>query len=244
MGARQPPCAATLAAVAQEIYVVEDDLDISRLVRFHLESAGFAVRQFSDARAVVASAEARPPALIVLDRMLPDGDGFELCRRIRSLPALTAIPVVFLTARGSEEDRLAGFANGADDYIVKPFSPRELVARVRALLRRLEPQQPPPVLRAGRLEVDCGAMVARLDGAPLTTTAIEFRLLEFLVRHPGRVFTRDQLLDAVWRDTAFITPRSVDVYVRRLREKIETVPGNPSYIRTLRGVGYKFEAPQ
>jgi len=230
--------------MAQEIVVVEDDGDISRLLRFHLEAAGFAVRDYPDARNVVADSEQRPPCLFVLDVMLPCGDGFELCRRIRDTRRLGATPIMFLTARGDERDRLRGFESGSDDYVTKPFSPRELVARVRALLRRLEAPPPPPVLRAGRLEIDSGAMMVRVDGQPLTTTATEFRVLQFLARNPGRVFTREQLLGAVWPETAFITPRTVDVYIRRLREKIEVDAENPGYIRTLRGIGYKFEAPR
>jgi two-component system phosphate regulon response regulator PhoB len=167
-----------------------------------------------------------------------------LCRRIRSNPALGTIPVIFVTAKTSETDRILGLELGADDYISKPFSPRELVARVKAVLRRFERPLVPQLLKAGDIEIDTGAMVLTVRGKKMATTATEFRLLDYLARHPGRVFTRDQLLDAVWRDTQFVTPRSVDVYVRRIREKIERDPESPRMLKTVRGAGYRFEAPR
>lgn len=226
------------------VFVVEDDPDISRLVRHHLEAAGFTVRLFSTGSGVVGEAERNRPALFLLDIMVPGSDGLELCRRIRQSSVLALTPVIFLTAKSGEADRIVGLELGADDYIAKPFSPRELVARVKAVLRRFEGPLLPCVTRIGRIEIDSGAMVLTVAGKTVTTTATEFRLLDCLARHPGRVFTRDQLLDAVWRDTQFVTPRSVDVYVRRLREKIEIDPENPCYIRTVRGAGYRLEAPR
>jgi DNA-binding response OmpR family regulator len=154
------------------------------------------------------------------------------------------VPVIFLTAKSSEADRVVGLELGADDYISKPFSPRELVARVKAVLRRFERPLAPDLVKVGDLEIDSGAMVLKVRGKAVETTATEFRLLDYLARHVGRVYTRDQLLDAVWRDTAFVTPRSVDVYVRRIREKIERDPENPRHLRTVRGAGYRFEAPR
>jgi two-component system phosphate regulon response regulator PhoB len=152
------------------------------------------------------------------------------------------VPVIFLTAKTGEPDRVLGFELGADDYISKPFSPRELVARVKAVLRRFEPPLEPEVVEFDELKIDTSAMILTVRGKQVATTATEFRLLDYLARHPGRVFTRDQLLDAVWRETAFVTPRSVDVYVRRLREKIEKDPEQPQYLRTVRGAGYRFGA--
>lgn len=225
----------------QTIFVVEDEVDIARLVRHHLEAAGFVVRGFGSTNLVIPEAERERPSLFLLDVMVPGGDGFELCRRIRQNPALTAIPVIFLTAKTSETDRVLGLELGADDYIPKPFSPRELVARVKAVLRRFERPLAPELLRFGNLEVDSGAMTVKVGGKQVETTATEFRLLQYLARHPGRVFTRDQLLDAVWRETAFVTPRSVDVYVRRIREKIEEDAEEPRFVKTVRGAGYKFE---
>ncbi|HXE91070.1 MAG TPA: response regulator transcription factor [Terriglobales bacterium] len=224
------------------IFVVEDDADIARLVRHHLEGAGYAVRAFGNTTSVLAAAEKAPPAAFLLDIMVPGGDGLELCRRIRQHASLAMTPVIFLTAKSGEADRIVGLELGADDYIVKPFSPREMVARVKAVLRRFERPPAPAVLHAGDIELDTGAMVLKVRGRNVPTTATEFRLLDYLMRHPGRVFTRDQLLDAVWRDTHFVTPRSVDVYVRRLREKIEKDPEDPRHLRTVRGAGYRFEA--
>jgi two-component system phosphate regulon response regulator PhoB len=157
---------------------------------------------------------------------------------------LRATPVIFVTAKGAETDRIVGLELGADDYVSKPFSPRELVARVKAVLRRFERPLEPSVLDAGELRIDSGAMVLTVRGRPVATTATEFRLIDFLMRHAGQVFTRDQVLDAVWRDTQYVTPRSVDVYIRKLREKIERDPEDPRYIKTVRGAGYRFEVPR
>jgi two-component system phosphate regulon response regulator PhoB len=151
---------------------------------------------------------------------------------------------VFLTARASENDRVLGLDLGADDYITKPFSPRELVARVKAVLRRFERPTSPSLISFDQVAIDASAMQLMVRGEMTGTTATEFRLLEYLARHPGRVFTRDHLLDAVWGDARFVTPRSVDVYVRRIREKIETDPENPRYLKTVRGAGYRFEMPK
>lgn len=232
------------SAVKQTIFAVEDDNDISRLVRHHLEGAGYAVRTFTSASGVVAEAEKQPPSLFLLDIMIPGGDGLELCRRIRQTSSIAMVPVIFLTARISESDKVIGLELGADDYIPKPFSPRELVARIRAVLRRFERPLAPAIVKAGEIEIDSGGMTLMVRGVLTQTTATEFRLLEYLARHPGRVFTRDQLLDAVWRDTHYVTPRSVDVYVRRIREKIEANPDEPRYLKTVRGAGYRFEVPK
>jgi len=226
------------------IFVVEDDKDISQLVTHHLERAGFAVRAFSRGNNVLAEANAAKPKLFILDIMVPGMDGLELCKRIRQSTDLAGTPVMFLTARTSEDDRVLGLELGADDYIPKPFSTRELVARVKAVLRRFERPLAPAVLKMGSVHLDSGAMTLTVRGKPVNATATEFRLLDYLAHHPARVFTRDQILDAVWRDTQFVTPRSVDVYVRKLREKIEDNPEEPRYLRTVRGVGYRFEIPK
>jgi DNA-binding response OmpR family regulator len=229
--------------VKQTLFLVEDDADIANLVKHHLELAGFTIRIFPAANGVISSAESVLPALFLLDIMVPGGGGLELCKRLRQHPTLAMSPIIFLTAKITESDRVTGLEQGADDYITKPFSPRELVARIKAVLRRFERPMPQSKVIAGEIEIDSVGMRIMVRGAPLTTTATEFRLLEYLARHVGRVFTRDQLLDAVWRDTAFVTPRSVDVYVSRLREKIETNPEDPIYLRTVRGAGYRFEVP-
>lgn len=226
------------------IFVVEDDPDIARLVRHHLESDGFTVKVFTSGNTLIAESERQRPTLFILDIMVPGRDGLELCRLVRDTPFLASVPVIFLTAKSGEADRILGLELGADDYITKPFSPRELVARVRAVLRRFERPLSSTPLRIGSIEIDPGAMTLTVNGRLVTTTATEFRLLDYFARHTGRVFTRDQLLDSVWRDTAYVTPRSVDVYVRRIREKIEPDPENPRYLKTVRGAGYRFEAPK
>src|SRR5881296_2393571 len=226
------------------IFVVEDDPDISRLVRHHLEGAGFAVKVFPTGNSVIPESERQRPALFILDIMVPGKDGLELCRQIRQIPSLAPTPVIFLTARSGEADRVLGLELGADDYVVKPFSPRELVARVKAVLRRFERPLPPSPVKVGEIEIDPSAMILTVRGQTVATTATEFRLLDYFARHAGRVFSRDHLLDSVWRDTAYVTPRSVDVYVRRIREKIEPDPENPRYLKTVRGAGYRFEVPK
>ena len=228
----------------QTIFVLEDDTDISRLVQHNLEAAGFVARIFIATAAVLADAERKAPDLFLLDIMVPEGDGLDLCRRIRRNPALASTPVIFLTARTSESDRVLGLELGADDYITKPFSPRELIARVKAVLRRFERPTVPTQLQFDAVEIDASAMQVKVRGEIMATTATEFRLLDYLARHPGRVFSRDHLLDAVWGDARFVTPRSVDVYVRRIREKIETDVENPQYLVTVRGAGYRFELPK
>jgi DNA-binding response OmpR family regulator len=231
-------------AVKPSIFVVEDDPDISRLVRHHLENDGYSVRIYSTGSSVLSDAQRQVPALFVLDIMVPGKDGLELCRAVRQTPGLSSVPVIFLTAKSSESDRVLGLELGADDYIGKPFSPRELVARVKAVLRRFERPLPAIPMKVGEVEIDPSAMILTVRGQVVPTTATEFRLLDYFARHSGRVFTRDHLLDSVWRDTAYVTPRSVDVYVRRIREKIEPDPENPRYLKTVRGAGYRFEVPK
>jgi DNA-binding response OmpR family regulator len=242
---QEKPAAEVAINDKQKIFVVEDDSDIAHLVRHHLEVAGYRVRSYSSTHTVLADALKERPALMVLDIMVPGGDGIDLCRQVRqSGQALGGTPIVFLTARSSEADRIRGLETGADDYITKPFSPRELVARVKAVLRRCETPLAPSVIHAGELEIDAMAMTLTVRGVAITATATEFRLLHYLAQHAGRVFTRDQILDAVWRETTFVSPRSVDVYVRKLRAKIELDPEHPRYLRTVRGAGYRFEAPK
>ena len=230
--------------LTQTVFVLEDDTDISRLVQHHLEASGFAVRVFGTPANLIPDAERQPPALFLLDIMVPGKDGLELCRQIRQSVTLASVPVIFLTAKGGEADRILGLELGADDYIPKPFSPRELVARVKAVMRRFERPLPLLPTKIEEVHIDPAAMTLTVRGKQVPTTATEFRLLDYFMRHAGRVFTRDQLLDSVWRDTAYVTPRSVDVYVRRIREKIEPDPENPRYLKTVRGAGYRFEVPR
>jgi two-component system phosphate regulon response regulator PhoB len=224
------------------IYVVEDDVDVSRLIEHNLRTAGFEVSTFFSGAPVVPSAALAQPSLFLLDIMLPEINGFDLCRQIRQHEQLGKTPIIFLSARTQEPDRLQAFDAGGDGYITKPFSPRELIARVRNILRTQKKAPSRELIQLGELEIDLASMTVRVQGKVVPTTVREFRLLEYLVRHRGRVFTRDQLLDAVWKEGSFVTPRSIDVFVRRLREKIERDPRHPRYLKTMRGVGYRFEA--
>jgi len=233
--------------LSQTVFVLEDDPDISKLMQYQLERAGFVPRTYAAMGTIVQDAERARPALFLLDVMVPGGDGMDLCRRLRQHPTLSGVPIIFVTARAAENDRVQGLELGADDYITKPFGTRELIARVRAVLRRFERPETggaAPVLTVEDLTIDSGAMQLSVKGELIPTTATEFRLLDYLARHPGRVFSRDQLLDAVWGDARFVTQRSVDVYVRRIREKIEADPETPRYLKTMRGAGYRFEMPK
>ena len=224
--------------------MVEDDGDICALIQHHLQSAGYAVKAFASGSSVIAEALRQGPRLFVLDIMLPGTNGFELCRQIRQNTALASVPIVFLSARTAESDRIQGYELGCDDFITKPFSPRELVARVSTILRAIPDFSPPGVLKVGDLEIDSSSMTVSVEGKTVVTTVREFRLLEYLATHQARVFTRDQLLSAVWKESVSVTLRSVDVYVRRLREKIERDPANPQYLKTFRGMGYRFDKPR
>jgi DNA-binding response OmpR family regulator len=222
------------------ILLIEDDSDLFTLLKYNIEKEGFRLVGSQTGRAAIDLCRREKPDLIVLDIMLPDSDGLEICRGIRSNPDLAHIPVIFLTARASETDRILGLELGANDYIVKPFSVRELIARIRNQFR---PQSPAArVLRADGLELDRTSMRVKLHGKPLTLTATEFRLLEFFMSRPGTVFSREQLLDSVWGMDRAVTDRTVDVHVLRLRQKVEGDPANPLLIRSVRGFGYIFEA--
>ena len=227
------------------IFVVEDEEDIAGLICHILRSGGFDVQSFSDGSSVISEGSRLRPDLFLLDVMLPGADGFELCRQIRKTSILSSTPVIFLTAKVAEADRIKGLELGGDDYITKPFSPRELLARVRGVLRAArQPMPEAEVLRLGDLEIDVPSMTLNLRGRNIPATVREFRLLQYLASHRGRVLTRDQLLEAVWNETPFVTPRSIDVYIRRLREKIEIDSKHPRYLKTLRGIGYRFEVPK
>ena len=227
----------------QTIIVLEDDTDISNLVRYHLQPIGFAIHTCTSGEQALALARQSAPQLFLLDIMVPGINGLEVCRKVRESKQHALTPIIFLTAKASEDDRIKGLELGADDYIIKPFSPRELVARVKAVLRRSE-QPVNTTITTPDFELNSESVTLTVRGVHVDVTATEFRLLHFFATHPGRVFTRDQVLDAVWRETAFVTPRSVDVYVRRLREKIEKDPEEPVYLKTVRGTGYKYEAPK
>lgn len=226
----------------KRILIIEDDRDIIELVRYNLTNEGFQVTASSDGSTGLAQIKKSPPDLLLLDLMLSKLSGLDICKEVRRDQSLNRLPILMLTARGSEADRVVGLEMGADDYVTKPFSPRELVARVKALLRRAEvPDETPRPIEAGALLIDPSAYRVTRSGKPLTLSTLEFRLLYYLASRPNRVFSRDQLLDSVWGTERFVTPRSVDVYVRRLREKIEVDAENPVHLKTVRGAGYLFE---
>jgi DNA-binding response OmpR family regulator len=223
----------------KKILLIEDDTDLFALLKYNLEKEGFALTGLQTGRGALELCREIRPDLILLDIMLPDSDGLDICKGIRKDPELAAMPVIFLTARASETDRIVGLEIGANDYVVKPFFVRELIARIKLQFR----QQAPPsrILEAGGLELDVTSRQVRMNGAPLSLTATEFRLLEYLMARPGVVFSRDQLLNSVWGQERAITDRAVDVYILRLRQKVERDPTAPSLIHSIRGFGYTFE---
>jgi two-component system phosphate regulon response regulator PhoB len=227
--------------VPKRIAIVEDDPELSSLLEYSLSHHGYEAQVLGGADGTLKTLENLKPDLILLDVMLPGADGFELCRAIRQSSLLARTPVLFLTARSDEVDRVLGLEIGGDDYMTKPFSTRELIARVKAHLRREEMANEPAVVDLGRFRLDRGARRVFLDDHELTLTSTEFNLLEFFLIHPGRAYSREQLLESVWGEQRYVTPRTVDVHVRRLREQIEAQPENPQFLTTVRGFGYRFE---
>lgn len=226
----------------KHILVVDDEVDLIELVSYNLKKEGFIVDSSTDGEGALKKIRKDKYDLIILDLMLPGIQGIELCRILRNDPKTANLPIIMLTAKGEEVDRVIGLEMGADDYITKPFSPRELIARVKAVLRRfLEKSATQKVLTIGDLEIDTERYTVSIKGTPVKLSATEFKLLLFLAERKGKVFKRDQLLDAVWRDEAFVEPRTVDVHIRRLRANIEEDPANPKYIKTMRGIGYFFD---
>ncbi len=222
----------------KKVLVVEDEMKIARLVRDYLHQAGFAVVEAADGQAALALARQEQPDMIVLDLGLPGMDGLDVTRRLR---ASSAVPIIMLTARSEESDRIVGLELGADDYVTKPFSPKELVARIRAVLRRAEEDfGGRGVIRVGDLVVDLAKMRVEVGGKRVRLTATEFELLAALARHPGRIFTRAQLLDAVHGVSFQSYERSVDAHVKNIRRKLEPDPSQPRYLLTVYGVGYSF----
>jgi len=227
----------------EKILVVDDEKDIVELIAYNLEQEGFAVVKAYNGETALEEIRTHKPHLMILDLMLPGIQGVEVCRRIRSDPEHAALPIIMLTAKTGEVDTVLGLEVGADDYVTKPFSVKELMARVRSLLRRSTMEK-----EAGRnerfdygdLHIDCGSHLVTVKGEPVDLSPTEFRLLKFLALNPGRVYTRDQLLDRVWGDETFVEPRTVDVHIKRLRARIEENRARPRYVLTVRGFGYKF----
>ena len=225
----------------KHILVVDDEADLLELVSYNLRKEGFIVDIAADGEKALAQIKKGSYALLILDLMLPGIQGMELCRIVRNDPKTARLPIIMLTAKGEELDRVLGLEMGADDYMSKPFSPRELIARVKAVLRRsVEKPFSEKILKVGELEIDRERYTVSLKGKLIKLSATEFKLLLFLAERKGKVFSRDQLLDAVWRDEAFVEPRTVDVHVRRLRSQIEDDPAHPRYVKTMRGIGYSF----
>ncbi len=225
------------------ILVVDDEKDIVDLIAYNLEQEGFTVSRAYDGEEALKEIASIKPDLVLLDLMLPGMPGTEVCRRVRKDPSTSGIPIIMLTAKTDEVDKIVGLEIGADDYITKPFSVRELIARIRAVLRRTQPIQPAngmEVFRCRGLQVDYRNYEIRRDGVKVDLSPTETRLLFFFTRNPGRVFTRDQILANAWGEEAFVEPRTVDVHIRRLRSQLEKDPENPEFILTVRGIGYKF----
>jgi phosphate regulon transcriptional regulator PhoB len=227
---------------SKHILIVDDEADIVELVSYNLKKEGFTVDSASDGEAALTKIRKGTYTLVILDLMLPGIQGMELCRILRNDPKTAALPIIMLTAKGEEVDKILGLEMGADDYMAKPFSPRELIARVKAVLRRTaEHPVVDRILKSGEIEIDRERYMVTVRGRAVKLSATEFKLLRYLIERKGKVFSRDQLLDAVWRDEAFVEPRTVDVHIRRLRSNIEEDPAKPKYIRTLRGIGYFFD---
>ncbi len=225
--------------MAETILVVDDEARIVKLVRDYLERAGFDVLAARDGETALTLARLERPDLVILDLMLPGVDGLDVCRRLRQE---SGVPIIMLTARVEEADRVVGLELGADDYVTKPFSPRELVARVRATLRRAKGEVgPATVVRAGDVELDTAALEVTVAGKPVDLTPTEFHLLVTLVRQPGRIFSREQLLEAVHGVAFGGYDRSIDSHIKNIRRKIEPDPRQPRYIQTVYGVGYRFD---
>ncbi len=223
------------------ILIVEDDPALAELLRYNLESAGFNALVEADGDEAVATVRHREPDVIVLDWMIPSLSGIDVCRRVRAMPERSETPILMLTARSEETDKILGLEAGADDYMVKPFSPKELVARIRAILRRSRPAIDLGAIEYGGIVMDTAAHRVTRDGEPVHLGPTEYRLLRVLLERPGRVFSRDQLLDRAWDPNIHVEPRTVDVHIRRLRKALND-KNRTDLIRTVRSAGYAIDA--
>jgi DNA-binding response OmpR family regulator len=226
----------------KRILVVEDDRDINELIRYNLEREGFEVLSLYDGSQAVDVITTRKPDLVLLDLMLPECDGLDICRQVKSDPTTQKTPIIMITAKGTESDVVVGLSIGADDYLPKPFSPQVLLARIRAMLRRggavLEPTNSEDIRKWGDLALDLPKHKVTFKNQAIVLTSIEFNIFEFLSRYPGRVFNREQILDNVWKEGKYIVDRAVDVHIRGLRKKLGPAQ---DYIETVRGAGYRFK---
>ena len=228
-------------ALNPKVLIVEDDTNLVELLTYNFEKEGFATAQTEDGEEALVLAEEERPDIIILDWMIANLSGIEVCRRLRRSPDTQNVPIIMLTARTEEADRIRGLETGADDYITKPFSPRELIARVNAVLRRLRPAIAGATLSYADVEMDLGAHKVLRGGEPVALGPTEFRLLRHFLEHPGRVFSREQLLDAVWGRDVYVEQRTVDVHIRRLRKAINA-GGKSDIIRTVRSAGYALDS--
>jgi two-component system phosphate regulon response regulator PhoB len=222
------------------VLIVEDEAALVTMLRYNLEKEGFSVCEAGDGEEALVQIAERKPDVVLLDWMLPLVSGIEVCRQIRRSPSSRTLPVVMLTARGEEGDRVRGLNSGADDYVVKPFSPSELIARLRAVMRRAQPASAEDVLRFSDVAMDLVAHRVTRSGRPIHLGPTEFRLLRFLMQHPGRVFSREQLLDSVWGHDVYVEPRTVDVHIRRLRKALNE-HSDADIVRTVRSAGYSLD---
>jgi DNA-binding response OmpR family regulator len=251
LASRRRPGPAPAVVPARErlgrVLVVEDEADVAELLRYHLAKEGYDVTLLGSGAEALRQAREAPPDLMLLDVLLPEINGWEICRRLKQEPETRGIPVIMVTGRAEEGDKVLGFELGADDYVTKPFSPRELLARVRAVTRRSRqgaPGERKRQMRAGDLEIDRDRFEVRMKGKPIELTPKEFELLATLVGTPGRVFPRDELLDLVWGRDGFVEPRTVDVHLARLRAKFTLARLPEPGVETVRGVGYRFKDPR
>ncbi len=233
----------------RNILVIDDEADIVELISYNLKKEGFSVDYAYDGESALKKIKGNKYDLIILDLMLPGIQGLELCKIIRGVPETSNLPIIMLTAKGEEFDKVLGLEMGADDYITKPFSTRELIARTKAILRRAEkaavselPTTAGKVLKIKDMIIDREKYTVTVDDRQIKLSATEFKLLLYLAERPNKIYSRDRLLDMVWGDDVYVEPRTVDVHIRRLRTKIEKDPNNPKYIKTMRGVGYFIES--
>lgn len=227
----------------KKILVVDDEKDIVELIEYNLKKEGFSVIQAYDGEAAVSIAKKQQPDLLILDLMLPRMNGIDVCKAIRANPGTVDLPIIMLTAKTDESDKVLGLEIGADDYITKPFSIKELIARVRTILRRFREKESSRLKETFEMEglsINYSSCTVRINGSEVVLSPTELKLLFFLSRNRGRVYSRNQIIDHVWGDETFITDRAVDVHIRRLRSQIEKDMENPHYILTVRGFGYKF----
>jgi phosphate regulon transcriptional regulator PhoB len=226
-----------------KILVIDDEKDIVELIAYNLEKEGFSVFKAYDGEEALKTVKEQKPDLLILDLMLPKISGLDVCKSLRSNKAFAATPIIMLTAKVDEIDKIIGLEMGADDYITKPFSVKELIARVRAILRRVHESHQSRLkeeFRSGGLQINYASYEVRLNNKKIFLSPTELKLLFFFSQHPGRVYTRDQILSHIWNDDTFVTPRTVDVHIQRLRSRIEEDAENLHYILTVRGIGYKF----